>query len=268
MPWEMDQISSDYEVLRHEGGVFRLSDYSIVEFSGTEWQEWLQGQITNDIRNLKPDNPIAFCMCKPTGQILAPGDLHLVDDKGWMIIPTACVPAVLGRVEQMVILEDCMAQVLDLPLYHALFVETGLPVKRTLWPGVDTTQLHGENLIDPGVLRLASLEAVIPLWGLDMSETNFPAEMGPKFEAHTMSYTKGCYTGQEVNHRIHSRGHTNKTWGVYHSEERLEPGSDLLDGEGNKVGTVTRSEIHPEQDWLVGAFVKNGMTPVLEPYKP
>ncbi|MBI1332851.1 MAG: hypothetical protein GC165_08225 [Armatimonadetes bacterium] len=264
----MNQTSSDYELLRHEGGVFRLENCALVEFDGTEWREWLQGQITNDMRELAENRPISFCLCKPTGQILATGDLHLVDGKGWMIVPAPCVPAILQRVEQMVILEDCTARVLDEPLFHVLLGGKGLPAKRTLWPGHDVVGPCQGRTMSLEVLELASLEASLPLWGLDIDESNFPAEMGPKFEQMVMSYTKGCYTGQEVNHRIHSRGHTNKTWAVYQSLEEMAKGSDLVDTDGNKVGTVTRSALHPQAGWLVGAFAKNGTTPALDRFKP
>lgn len=264
----MDQTFSDYELLRHDGGVFSLKDYALVQFEGDDWREWLQGQITNDIRLLTQEHPISLCLCKPTGQILAPGDLHLVNGKGWMIVPRACLSALMQRVDQMVILEDCVATVLDLPLYHVILSQEGLPSKRTLWPGCDIASAYDGPIMGQSTLELASLEAGIPLWGLDMTPSNFPAEMGEAFEHKVMSYTKGCYTGQEVNHRLHSRGHTNKTWDVYYSDRELAKGSDVLDLDGNKIGTVTRSAIHPEAGWLVGAFVKNGTTPTLVRYEP
>ena len=264
----MDQTSSDYELLRHEGGAFLLQDYSLIEVTGSDWREWLQGQITNDVRDLTDDHPISFCLCKPTGQVLAPGDLHLVDGKGWMIVPTSTVSSVLQRFEQMVILEDCSAKVLNLPVYHILLGEAGLPSRRTLWPGHDIVGQCIGPVMSHYVLELASLEAYVPLWGLDMDESNFPAEMGEKFERQTMSYTKGCYTGQEINHRIHARGHTNKTWKVFNSDHCLEKGTSLVDSEGEKVGSVTRSALHPEAGWIVGAFIRNGLSPTLEEFKP
>ena len=83
-----------------------------------------------------------------------------------------------------------------------------------------------------------------------------------------MSYTKGCYTGQEVNHRIHTRGHTNKTWGVYVSESWLEPGTTLLSKEGENAGVVTRCEPLSERQWLVGAMVKNEQALTLASFQP
>ena len=269
----MDQTFSDYKLLGEKGGAFSLDDYAVIEFTGDEWKEWLQGQITNDIRLLSPENPISFCLCKPTGQILAPGTLHLVNGKGWMVVPLVCAPAVLLRVEQMVILEECYADILETNLVHIVpgkdqRIENGLPATRTRWPGKDSVEPYDGDLFTEETFLLASMDAKIPLWGFDISESNFPAEMGADFEAATMSYTKGCYTGQEVNHRLHSRGHTNKTWDVFTSTTRLENGQDLTDIHGNKIGTVTHSVAHPTSEWLVAGFVKNGTEPSLPRYQP
>jgi folate-binding protein YgfZ len=56
--------------------------------------------------------------------------------------------------------------------------------------------------------EIARIEAGIPRFGADMDETNIPLECG--IEAHAVSYSKGCYIGQEVINRIHSIGHVNK----------------------------------------------------------
>ena len=260
----MEQTFSEYKLLGEQGGAFSLEDYAVIEFTGSEWKDWLQGQITNDIRLLTPENPISFCLCKPTGQILAPGILHLVNEKGWMIVPLSCAPNVLLRVEQMVIIEECFAEILETQLMHVIPGIDGLRSTRTRWEGQDSVEPVPGELFSEATLLLATLDAKIPLWGFDISESNFPAEMGPEFEAANMSYTKGCYTGQEINHRLFSRGHTNKTWDVYLSEHEMANDQDVLDREGTKVGTVTRSSPHPEHGWLVGAFVKNGAEPTLE----
>jgi folate-binding protein YgfZ len=55
---------------------------------------------------------------------------------------------------------------------------------------------------------LARIEAGIPRFGVDMDETNIPLECG--IEDRAVSYSKGCYIGQEVINRIHSVGHVTK----------------------------------------------------------
>jgi folate-binding protein YgfZ len=54
----------------------------------------------------------------------------------------------------------------------------------------------------------ARIEAGLPRFGADMDETNIPLECG--LEARAITYTKGCYIGQEVINRIHSVGHVNR----------------------------------------------------------
>lgn len=54
----------------------------------------------------------------------------------------------------------------------------------------------------------ARIEAGMPRFGADMDETSIPLECG--IEARAISYTKGCYIGQEVINRIHSVGHVNR----------------------------------------------------------
>lgn len=200
---------------------------TILQFSGEDWREWLQGQITQDIRILNNIHRyIDFCMCKPTGQMLTFGTLNV---DGQMVIPTSTVQSVLDRVEQMVIMEDCLVESM------------------------------GEENVNVDEFR--------PVWGIDMTASNFPAEMGEQFEQAVISYTKGCYTGQEINHRIHARGHTNKTWQWLVAEKYYEPGSTLTDLEGNNVGTVTRV-LELDGKLLIAAFVKNGAQLIQVPFKP
>ncbi len=54
----------------------------------------------------------------------------------------------------------------------------------------------------------ARIEAGIPRFGVDMDETNLPQECG--IATRAVSYTKGCYIGQEVLNRIHTMGHVNR----------------------------------------------------------
>ena len=64
----------------------------------------------------------------------------------------------------------------------------------------------------PGGLEaweIARVEAGRPEWGLDIDDTTIPQEANLD-ELHAISYTKGCYTGQEVVARVHFRGHVNR----------------------------------------------------------
>jgi len=64
------------------------------------------------------------------------------------------------------------------------------------------------STLDAETLELLRIEAGIPKFGVDMDENTLPIEAG--LESRAISYTKGCYIGQEVISRIHSLGHVNR----------------------------------------------------------
>jgi folate-binding protein YgfZ len=81
----------------------------------------------------------------------------------------------------------------------------------------------------------ARIEAGVPRWGAELDETILPAEAGLD-ETH-ISFTKGCYPGQEPIARLHHRGHVNRRLRVL-EVERASP-DDEITHEGKRVGRVT-----------------------------
>jgi tRNA-modifying protein YgfZ len=84
-------------------------------------------------------------------------------------------------------------------------------------------------------LERIRIEARIPAWGKELDDTILPAEAGLD-ETH-ISFTKGCYPGQEPVARLRHRGHANRGLRVL-ALEGAEPGADVL-YEGKPVGRVT-----------------------------
>ena len=81
----------------------------------------------------------------------------------------------------------------------------------------------------------ARIEAGLPRWGAELDETILPAEAGLD-ETH-ISFTKGCYPGQEPIARLHHRGHVNRRLRVL-EVEAAQPG-DAIVLEDKSVGRVT-----------------------------
>lgn len=93
------------------------------------------------------------------------------------------------------------------------------------------------------VLRV---EGGIPLYGVDFSEDNLLLEVGL---ADAVSFTKGCYLGQEIVERIRSRGHVNKQLRplLLNGVAAAKPGDKLYSG-AKEAGTVTSSVVSPRLD--------------------
>jgi folate-binding protein YgfZ len=65
-------------------------------------------------------------------------------------------------------------------------------------------QARGARLVGPAALEAARIEAGYPVYGVDMNETTIPLEAG--IEERAISFTKGCYVGQEIVIRVLHRG--------------------------------------------------------------
>ena len=104
-----------------------------------------------------------------------------------------------------------------------------------------------------GYLALSALriEQGIPWFGYDFDERHIPHEAGLQ-DTH-ISYTKGCYTGQEIVERVRSRGQVNRLRvGLkFHAQEPLAPGSALLVN-GTETGYVTRAAFSPALGCPIG----------------
>jgi folate-binding protein YgfZ len=91
--------------------------------------------------------------------------------------------------------------------------------------------------------EIARVEAGRPMWGLDMDESTLAQEAN--FDAlGGISYTKGCYTGQETVARVHFRGHVNRNLRGVQSAVSIPSGAELFDGD-KPVGTVRSSVVSP-----------------------
>jgi folate-binding protein YgfZ len=115
-------------------------------------------------------------------------------------------------------------------------------------------------------VRLAGLEAYhtlrveagTPLYGMDIDETNLAPEVGRTRQA--ISYTKGCYLGQEPIVRIRDLGHVNRLLqGIKVAGDDLVPrGAKLFHG-GKEAGYVTSSVMSPRLGAVLAlAYVRRG----------
>jgi tRNA-modifying protein YgfZ len=116
------------------------------------------------------------------------------------------------------------------------------------------TALRGAGAVDAGVEALDTLrvESGIPEWGVDMDENTLPQEANLD-DMHAVSYTKGCYIGQETVARIHFRGHVNRSLRRLRFLNGVVPprGAVLQDSEHRGIGDV-RSTAKSERDGAIG----------------
>ena len=112
------------------------------------------------------------------------------------------------------------------------------------------------------VWEIARIEAGRPEWGLDIDETTLAQEANMD-ELHAISYTKGCYVGQETVARVHFRGHVNRHLrGLrFPAGEPLPYKAMLVDDSGKTVGDLRSSAISPRLGGIGIGMVRREIEP-------
>ena len=120
--------------------------------------------------------------------------------------------------------------------------------------GVSETLGPDRNQSRAGIHQIARVAAGRPMWGIDMDENTLAQEAN--FDAlDGISYTKGCYTGQETVARVHFRGHVNRNLRGVQSAAAIPSGAELFEGE-KPVGTVKSSVVSPRMGPIGLAMIR------------
>jgi folate-binding protein YgfZ len=115
----------------------------------------------------------------------------------------------------------------------------------------------GARVAGAPAIEAARVEAGRPLWGIDMDDSTLPQEAN--LDAHNaISYTKGCYTGQETVARLHFRGHVNKRIVGLRIEGSAVPTREtvLVGAEGKEVGDVRSTVMSPRFGPIALAMIR------------
>lgn len=110
--------------------------------------------------------------------------------------------------------------------------------------------------------EIARIESGRPEWGTDMDDSTLPQEANFD-ELGAISYTKGCYIGQETVARVHFRGHVNRFLRRLRFVTRPAPpkGAELLDEAGKVIGDIRSSALSPRYGGVALGMVRREVTP-------
>lgn len=261
----------EYEAIR--GGGAGLIDLSAsrgrIRVSGKEATMFLNGLITNDIKNATENSwlPAVF----PTVQGRLIGVVRILRDDQSFLIDTEKVShdAILKTISRFTMAGDF--RVSDVTSETALLTVQGKQASEiinaagefSMIPATHTGE-HGFDLVldlndrvaatdkliaagalpvSPDVLEILRIEAGIPRYGQDMDDTNVVLEANLD---DAISYTKGCYVGQEIIIRIKHRGHVAKKLSGLRLHEPVDTGETITSPDGKEIGRVTSVTYSPE----------------------
>lgn len=237
-----------------------LSAREQLRITGSERVEFLHGMCTNDITALKVGESLYAAFLTPKGAMVC--DARVLKRADDLVLDTGPGQraALRAFLEKYLISED--AELIDAPelavvgllgpgaaeAAGSVLPEWVLGRLASEFPqGVDLLvgrehlgrvhdSLRPIGQVDAATLEVLRVEAGVPRFGSDLTETTIPLEANLE---RAIALNKGCYVGQEVIARATYRGHMNrKLTGLLLGAQAPEPGTELQLG-GKKVGWLT-----------------------------
>ncbi|MGI9578370.1 MAG: YgfZ/GcvT domain-containing protein [Microthrixaceae bacterium] len=250
----------------------------VLSVGGPDAIKFLQGQLSADIEGLEVGQSATALLLEPTGKLGWVLRVWRTDEHIAFIDTDAGAGTdIAGRLNRFLLRTDAEIELLDWECIAVRGVGShGLDVDDTgavlagvgLWPAVEGIDLLGPSVSPPPHVRVVEaeeLEAVRirsgwPTHGAELADGVIPAEVGQWLIDSAVSFTKGCYVGQELTARIDSRGgNAPRRLVVVDSETPAEAGSDLL-ADGEVVGAVTSAAVDPGTGATVAlGFVKRSV---------
>lgn len=215
--------------------LYRL-DRGYVGVQGPEAADFLERMLSNEVASLEVGEARQALLLTPKGRIVAP--LRVVResaDRFLVITEAELAEPAAGALLRARFAAKCEIEVKPYRGYVRLTPGEGIRVEDygiEAWEGWSEDDVVG---VVPDELEALRIAAGTPAWDKELDEAVLPAEAG--LDATHISFTKGCYPGQEPVARLHHRGHPNRHL------RRLEvadakPGDEILLGE-KAVGRVT-----------------------------
>jgi folate-binding protein YgfZ len=176
---------------------------STITVSGPDAFEFLQGQLTNDLRLLDAQETLLTAWCNPKGRVICLMTVARTADGYSLAIPTDLTDDIVKRLTMFRFRAKVEFEVLpeSSAVNMAEKIEAGIP-----WIGLDQTEKF-----TPHMLNLDLLDAI--------------------------SFDKGCYTGQEIVARTHYKGATKRRTLGFVCDSPVVVGDPVSDGD-RETGTV------------------------------
>ena len=223
-----------------------------VGVTGPDAADYLQRMVSNDVEALSPGEACPALLLTARARVIAPlVVLRRGDDDFLLLTEPGLGEVVRGQLVRMRLRAQCK---IEPEKHRSMLIFGGAEGFATDWPGARETLDSGlDATLTEEDLELRRIESGVPLWGHEIDDRILPAEAGLD-ETH-VSFSKGCYPGQEPVARLHFRGHPNRELRVVELEELPEYDSPLLH-DGREVGRVTSAARREDGSVVALAYVR------------
>ena len=290
VPLSYQSPTEEYWAIRNHAGLSDISHLGLLQVTGRDKLSFLNGLLTNEVSKLASGKGVHSALLNTKARVLA--DLYIYARDDDLLVDTGDASGVKVKeiLDRFIITEDVQVKDVGTQLVHltlqgpeatmqANAVMGGLNIRplehKMIGPTTiinrDRTGQTGYDMIIPNeeaeavwqgfllkgvtpvgqdALEILRLEAGYPRYGIDVDENIIVLEAGYK---DAISFTKGCYMGQEVVARATHIGRVNRNLAQFQSatEHPPLPRSKLSAG-GKEAGYVTSSAFSPSLKAVVG----------------
>ncbi|GEP43991.1 YgfZ/GcvT domain-containing protein [Brevifollis gellanilyticus] len=261
-----------YQTILSQGAWVDLSARAKWRLSGADRVRYLNGQVTNDVRTARADSALHACVTNLKGKIDGDLRIHAHGDSLLLDAPADLRETLGMRLEKYIIADDAVLEDVteEWRLIHVMGADApagrhAVKCDRFGIPGMDLWMPAADPLPSIAVSQLSEEDAEslrilqrVPAWPNELNNDVFPPEAG--LEKTAMSFTKGCYIGQEILSRIKTTGKMPRELVAWEAEDDsdVSPETPFLRDE-KEIGRITSSTRHPLTGRAVGlGFVKQG----------
>jgi folate-binding protein YgfZ len=291
---------AEYAALRDGAGVLDMSFRGRLCVLGADRQRFLHGQVTNNVKDLRTGQGCYAALVSAKGKLQSDLNIYCLENEMLLDLEPGFATVVSQRLEKFVIAED--VQIIDASEHYGLLSVQGPKAAEVIGkcpentmaltkiddPGMGEIYLtnhprlrgvgfdlfvpvkamgemagqllsRGGRLCGWQALETVRVEAGIPRFGADMDETNLAPEA---LDERAISYSKGCYIGQEVIARIRTYGQVAKSLRCLKLEgesgEAPAKGARLLAGE-KEAGYITSAVRSPSHKAIIAfGYIRRG----------
>jgi folate-binding protein YgfZ len=290
------EVDGQYRVLKEEAGFLNRSERSKLRVRGADAADYLQGQLTNDIEALEPDAGCYTALLDRKGHMqadmralrLSTGDLWLdtepetaavverhlrmysigreveiEDVSGEWSILSVIGPAAVEVAGTSPLSPEHAQRYYEREGLEILVVATDLGLD--LIVRAEQSQALQKLLARSGAAEVSEAAAEIlrvesgrPRFGREMTSATIPQEAG--IDERAVSFTKGCYIGQETVARLHYKGKPNRHLRGLRLESPASDGDAIVLGE-REVGTIGTAVLSPAFGPIALAVIRREAEP-------
>jgi hypothetical protein len=234
--------------------------WGLVVVSGPDATSFLQSLVSQDLDPIAVDGSASSMLLTPQGKLDVLFRItRVADDEWWLDTEPEYGPRLAESLTRFRIRvkAEVKDRTADTALVSSLSPSEPTAVAgrtlRTPW-GVDHLMSRAEVDVEPTwsaeQLEAFRIEQGVPKLGVDVDEKTIPQEAF--LEVDAVSFTKGCFLGQELVTRIDTRGHVNKYLRRLAVEgDLVPPRGASIESDGKDVGTVTSSAAVPDDGRVV-----------------